>query len=72
MNSGSAHSQGVLIFDKTLKRLIYLGYLKTKQYKYLVLEKESKSNMNSVELKSVKLRKILKTLQFKKKILASV
>ena len=46
-----------LIFDKDLKRLIYLGYWKIKHWKYLVFEKEAKLSINLVELKFAKLMK---------------
>ena len=50
--------QWVLSYGKRLKRLIYVGYYRTKQYKCLVFEKESKANVNWFERKSAKLRKV--------------
>ena len=45
------------ISDKDLKRLIYLGYWRTKHRKYLVLEKDPKADINLVELKFANLRR---------------
>ena len=54
----SAHCRWVQIFYKDLKkRLIYLGYLRTKYWKYLVRKKDARANINSVELKFAKLRR---------------
>ena len=42
---------------KYLKRLICLGYWRTKQWKCLAWEKEAKTNLNSVEQKPEEIRK---------------
>ena len=49
LNSGSGHCQWVLIYGKHLKRLICLGYWRTKQLKCLVWTNEANANINSVE-----------------------
>ena len=47
------HCWFVQIFDKDLKCLIYLGYWRTKHWKYLVFEKDAKADTNLVvKLKS--------------------
>ena len=52
-NPGSVHCRFVQIFDKDLKCLIYLGYWRTKHWKYLVFEKDAKADTNLVvQLKS--------------------
>ena len=48
--AGSVHYRFVQIFDKDLKCLIYLGYWKTKHWKYLVFENDAKADINLVEL----------------------
>ena len=40
-NPGSVHYQFVQIFDEHLKCLIYLGYWRTKHWKYLVFEEDA-------------------------------
>ena len=45
------------IFDKDLKRLTYLGYWRTKHWRYLVFGKDAKVDINLVELKLAKLRR---------------
>ena len=45
------------MFDKDLKRLIYLGYWRRKHWKYLLFEKDTKADKNLVELKFEKLRR---------------
>ena len=45
----------VQIFDKVLKCLIYLGYCRTKHWKYSVYEKDAKTDINLVELTLAKL-----------------
>ena len=49
------HCRFVQIFDKDLKSLIYLGYWRTKYWKYLVFEKDAKADINLVEPKFAKL-----------------
>ena len=46
------------IFDKRFKGLTYLGYWRTKQWKYFVLEEETKTNVYWFEGRSAKLRKV--------------
>ena len=54
------HCGFVQVFDKDLKRLIYLGYWRTKHAQYLVFEKDAKANINLVELKLAKLKRELR------------
>ena len=61
MKSSYTHCQWVQIFDKDLKRLIYLGYWGTKHWKCLASEKDAKANINSVELKFSEIQKQLFT-----------
>ena len=51
------HCRWVQVFDKDLKRLIYLGYWSRKHRRCLVSEKNAKANINLVELKSAKLKR---------------
>ena len=44
LDSGSAHCQWVLIYDNHLKRLICLGYWRTKHWTFLVWADEAKAN----------------------------
>ena len=54
-NPSSVHCWFAQIFDKVLKCLIYLGYWRTKYWKYLVFGKDAKAHINFVELKFAKL-----------------
>ena len=51
------HCRFVQMFDKDLKRLIYLRYWRTKRRKYLVFEKDIKADINLVEIKFAKMRR---------------
>ena len=53
------HCWFVQIFDKDLKCLIYLGYWRTKHWKYLVFEKDAKADINLVEKLKSKFSAIL-------------
>ena len=57
MNSVSVHYRFVQVFDKDLKRLIYLDYWRTKHLKYFLYEKDAKTDINLVELKFAQLRR---------------